>query len=607
MDTKTIVMVCLEIWGIVICAILFILLSLTGKRTKIDKDVRWLLLTGTVLLCADIFAHVYRGCMVNPGYYLVRAGNFGVYLINYLLPCVYAKYVFDIVQPGNWRKQFLYHIIWFICGVSVILLIISQFTDLFYYYDEHNCYIRGDYFVLSQIASVVCIVCFIIIFFSARKKIRKNILIAGTTYLFLPMIATFIQFFVYGLPLQSMADITAIIFIVLMRELEVRNELEEANKAKSTFFFNMSHDIRTPMNVIMGFTKLAMKVENNPELTKEYLQKMTLAEQNLLGLINNVLEMARIENNKYEFHEVVVDCSHAIEKSLTIFENQAKGKNITLVGSIDIKNPYIYEDESTDAQTALNIISNAIKYTPNGGRVEISLTQGPGRNSKECSLTFVCKDNGIGMSEEFLQHAFDNFSRENTSTISKIQGVGLGLGIVKKLVEVRGGSINLESKKGVGTTVTVKTYHRYGSKELLSEQTKEQNNTISLEGKKILLVEDNELNLEIAQAILKENGAIITPARNGREACEIIATEKADAFDVVLMDVQMPVMNGYEATKIIRDMDDMQKALIPIIAMTANAFAEDVRNAAEAGMNGHIAKPIDVQQMLNTLSTILKD
>ena len=386
-----------------------------------------------------------------------------------------------------------------------------------------------------------------------------------------------------------------------------KEQAEIASKAKSQFLFNMSHDIRTPMNAIVGFTELAKRNINNPDQLNEYLSNIDVASEQLLGLINNVLEMASIENGKTNITEVPVDVSSAVEKTMIMVESEAKKKNLTIEGSANIPSPYIYEDENHINEIVLNIISNSIKYTPSGGNIRFSFTQLPGKSDDDCIMEFVCEDNGIGMSKEFLNHVYESFSRERSSTASKVHGTGLGLGIVKKLVDLMNGTIDIVSEPNKGTRITICTPHRYAEMESADKENEPASYDINMfKDRRLLLVEDNELNREIAATILKEVGFIIDTAVDGQEAVNIIKESPASLYDLILMDVQMPVMNGYEATRAIRSLDDPVKANLPIIAMTANVFKKDLNDAKEAGMNGHIAKPLDIEKMFATLAEFLK-
>ena len=399
--------------------------------------------------------------------------------------------------------------------------------------------------------------------------------------------------------LVSIRDITDAI-----REMEKAKEAAEAaNKAKTMFLFNMSHDIRTPMNAILGFTELIERHGNDPEKLKTYTGYIRQAGAYLMELINTVLEMSRIESGKETLSEEPGDAWEVLGSLRAIFSNSFAQKGIHAEVHTEISHPYIYLDRTKVQEIHMNILSNAEKYTPAGGSVFCTLRELPSQREGYVVYESVIRDTGMGISEEFLPHVFDSFAREKTVTETKIPGTGLGLGIVKKYVELMDGSITLESKKGQGTTVTVRIPHRIAQPVSREADTGEQG---SLAGKQILLAEDNALNAEIAQALLSDFGAEVTWVENGALCVEALQKAPAHRFDLVLMDIQMPVMDGLEASRQIRRLSDPEKAQIPIIAMTANAFEEDRRRSHEAGMNAHIGKPIDPDTLLQALLQCLK-
>lgn len=394
-------------------------------------------------------------------------------------------------------------------------------------------------------------------------------------------------------------------------EIKRENKLEEAlsaaeaaNEAKTAFLFNMSHDIRTPMNAIMGFRDLLEKHQDDTEKRADYLGKIKDASTVLLSIINNVLEMARIEKGSVEVDESAWNAEQFNSTLFSIFSGMMKEKGIVFTREIDIAHHYAYIDPIKLREIFTNILSNAYKYTPSGGEVHMRLEELPSERDGIVVYRTTISDNGIGMSEDFLPHIFEEFARENNTTDAKIEGTGLGMPIVKRLVELLGGRIEVESKKGGGTTFTVTIPHRIAEKSVLVEHDGVEIDPECFKGKRILLAEDNDLNAEIAQEVLKEAGFEVERAEDGMEAVEMVKGNKAGHYDLILMDIQMPGMNGYEATRAIRTLSDRRKAEIKIIAMTANAFEEDKRNAAEAGMNGHLAKPLYVSTLLKTLSAV---
>lgn len=381
---------------------------------------------------------------------------------------------------------------------------------------------------------------------------------------------------------------------------------ESANRAKSTFLFNMSHDIRTPMNAIIGYADLAARHSDDPARLKKYMENIQVCGQNLLMLLNNVLDLARIENDKTEMEYSVSDVEKDFRNCIAMFRNQADSKGQTLTVTTHLLHPYIYADVPHLTEVSTNLVSNAVKYTGNGGTICCDVTQKPGEKEGWCDTVITVADNGIGMSQEFQQHIFEPFERERTSTVSKVEGSGIGMGIVKKLVGLMGGTVEVESKIGVGSTFTVTIPSRIVSEEeAQAKRAADPSDRESLRGTRILLTEDNDLNAEIATELLQEEGCTVDRAKDGVECVDMLEKAANGTYQIILMDVQMPVMNGYDAARKIRRMDDPQKANIPIVAMTANAFSEDRQAALDAGMNDHIAKPIDMSVLVPTLRKYL--
>ncbi|MBU5428930.1 response regulator [Kineothrix sp. MSJ-39] len=394
--------------------------------------------------------------------------------------------------------------------------------------------------------------------------------------------------------------------IQMTLELEKTKEAaESANKAKSIFLFNMSHDIRTPMNAIMGFSAMAEKHIHEPEKVLDCLKKLNISGEHLLKLINNVLDMARIESGKAE---LVIEPHHIpteVANMQHIFQADLSRKKLRFLTSVDVDNEVAYYDLLRMNQIELNLISNAIKYTPEGGTISYAirqLDQTNGLATYEASVS----DTGIGMSPEFVSIVFDAFEREHNNTISNTQGTGLGLAITQKLIRQMGGSISCESEKGKGTTFRLTVALPVGSMQDLKEQKQKEMTIFDFAGKRILLVEDNVLNREIASDILEEEGFTVEEADDGNMVVEMLKWSQPGYYDLVLMDIQMPKMDGYEATRQIRRIDSDYCREIPIIALTANAFEEDKRAAAQAGMSGHIAKPIKVEALRHELAKCLR-
>ncbi len=389
---------------------------------------------------------------------------------------------------------------------------------------------------------------------------------------------------------------------------------ETANRAKSTFLSNMSHDIRTPMNAIIGFTTLAVSSIDNKNKVRDYLSKILSSSNHLLSLINDILDMSRIESGKLHLEETEVSLSEVLHDLKTIISGQIYAKQLELyMDAMDVANEDVYCDKTRLNQVLLNLLSNAVKFTPAGGTVSVRLKQFPGPNKDSALYEFRIKDNGIGMSQEFVQKIFSPFERERTSTVSRTQGTGLGMAITKNIVDMMGGTVEVQTEQGKGTEFTVRLPLRIQSAHRRVEKIPELEGPVlpaaraDFRDRRILLVEDNELNSEIAAEILSQYGFQVDTAKNGAEALEKVQHSKPGDYDLVLMDVQMPVMNGYEATKRIRGMSDPALAKITILAMTANAFEEDKRKALECGMDGFLSKPIVVEELIGTLQKNLAD
>ena len=385
---------------------------------------------------------------------------------------------------------------------------------------------------------------------------------------------------------------------------------EDASFAKTRFLNNMSHDIRTPMNAILGYAQLMedeMKGKDLPE-TSEYLKKLQQSGNLLLSIINNVLDMARIESGRMEIDENYGMIEDIWQTLFEIFDDEAKKKNIALHYTINAEHEHILTDATKVKEIFVNILSNAMKYTPSGGSVMINVDELPCSEPGYMMVRTRVSDTGIGMSQEYLTNIFEAFTRERNTTKSKIAGTGLGMSIVRKYVDLLGGTIDVESELGKGSTITVTLKHKIADESYYVKKHIEESGTGSeiLEGRNILLAEDNDLNAEITEAILERAGIKTERVEDGIQCVNMIEKMPAGTYDMILMDIQMPKMNGYKATQAIRRLPDKDKACIPIIAMTANAFEEDKRDAIAAGMNGHIAKPIQLDKLLSMLAEVIR-
>ena len=377
---------------------------------------------------------------------------------------------------------------------------------------------------------------------------------------------------------------------------------EEASKAKTYFLSNMSHDIRTPLNAIIGYTTLAGGDEVAPEEMNGYIGKIDKASHQLLNIVDDVLEMSRIESGKMELEPISVNLEDCMREAGDLVRNQLASKHIDFDVSCDVTHKWVLCDKNRLNRALMNLLCNAGKFTEEHGNVSLRLKE-LAEFDDIGDYEIRVKDTGIGMSPEFLEHLFTPFERERTSTVSRTQGTRLGMAITKTIVDMMGGTIDVETEKGKGTEFIITVSLPIVEAE--EESTAQKPKIVSFDGKKALLVEDNEINREIAQMLLSQAGFEIETAVNGKEALDLVSASEPGFYDVVLMDVQMPVMDGYTAAKAIRALSDPVLSEIPIVAMTANAFQEDIREAEEAGMNGHIAKPLDVATMMDTLEQVL--
>ena len=410
---------------------------------------------------------------------------------------------------------------------------------------------------------------------------------------------------------------TAICYLMLHRKQreklyteEIRKSAEKArkaNEAKTRFLFNMSHDIRTPMNAIVGFSGLLEKSLHDEKKSLGYIKKIRVSSDILLTIINQVLEMARIESGKITLNPESVNIREMVEAMNTVFESSLTKKSLEYQCSLNVVHDQILCDKTKMEEIILNVVSNSIKYTNPHGKITVSIDELDSEDEKNANYKVVVEDNGIGMSQDYLPHIFEEFSREHTSTETRVAGTGLGLPIVKSLVDRMGGTIEVESEEGKGTRFIMKFSFPVSLENQVREKEKQNipDITEKLEGKRILLAEDNELNAEIAGTVLEETGIKVKHVEDGIQCIEELKKMPEKYYDVILMDVQMPNMDGYTATQRIRDLDD-SRAEIPIIAMTANAYDEDRRKAQEAGMDGFLAKPLDVDEMMRLLAQIIK-
>ena len=440
------------------------------------------------------------------------------------------------------------------------------------------------------------------------KEVFSNLPLSVTGVVFLYLIIlSFLWFWIYTTNLAHQKQEQEKDEKYKAELLTAAKKAEAANEAKTEFLQRMSHDIRTPINGICGMVNMADHYADDMEKQKEYRTKVKAASNLLLELVNDVLDMSKLESGEVVLEESPFNLSKISEEVLVVIEQIAAEQNIRIVWE---KKEIIYRDligsPGYVKRVMMNILSNAVKYNRENGHIYISCIEIPSGQPETTTMEFVCRDTGIGMAEEFQKHIFEAFERERTSTITHIEGSGIGMGIVKKLVDLMGGTIEVESKLGEGSTFTVTIPCKKASKEeALEKKNQNPRSKKSLKGVRVLLVEDNEINAEIATELLKEEGCIVEVATDGVACISMIEKADADYYKMILMDIQMPVMNGFDTTLTIRKMKDDKKAMIPIIAMTANAFAEDRQKALSVGMNDHVAKPVDMNILAPTMMKYL--
>lgn len=460
--------------------------------------------------------------------------------------------------------------------------------DISQFYEQHN--LDKDPETVRQTEAYIS---------SELRKVDRTLTRNSLIQMSLNIISLIIMFSIYS--------------IMSKREKQAQVETikaHERSRAKTVFLSNMSHDIRTPMNAIIGYINLAEEPGVTHEELKDYLQKIKGSSNHLLALINDVLEMSRIESGKLELEPVPINLKELFSEVKDLFATQMAEKKINyVVDSESILEPYVYCDKNRLNRVLLNLISNAYKFTPEGGTVKVKISQLESRDVTKGVYEIRVADSGIGMSKEFAAKVFDAFEREKDSTVSGIQGTGLGMSIVKSIVDIMGGTIDVNSQKGKGTEFVVCLDLELQSIEDIQkaeDKAKDKaERKADFDGKRLLLVDDMPINRQIAAKLLEKLKFQVETAENGKEALDKVAGAEAGYYDAVLMDIQMPVMGGYEATEEIRKLPEEEKAKVPIIAMTANAFSEDIKKAADSGMDGHIAKPIDVNQMIQVLSDLL--
>lgn len=568
--------------------------------------------------------------MIDAG--LAHMSQITVFVLNsaFMIAETFVTYewfvFFEHVQDSFLIKSKLVRLFGIVPLVLItVLSIASWWTHWLFYADDAGVYHRGTLFALQIVLPYTYVVVTLVsaVAYSITRKEKRSAVIM-TIALIPALICSVLQviaggsYILAGLTLSAifvymelcMEDIRKVEKLAMLekskRELEEALDMaNKANSAKTVFLNSMSHDIRTPMNAIIGFTDLLGENLGDEKKARDYISKIKSSSDYLLSLINNVLEMARIESGRSDLDERDISVEKSLDAVYWIFEAQMKEKHIDFIWDVNVKHNNIKCDAVKLKEILMNIINNAYKYSLPGDSVAVRIEEIPCDRDGYARIQTTVKDTGIGMSEEFLEHIFEDFTRAQTSTESGQFGTGLGMAIVKKIVDLMGGTIDVQSKQGVGTTFTVTLEHKIAEIAAENREVVKSTEDYSFRGKRILLVEDNDLNAEIAQTILAGTGMTVDRACDGIQCVDVLKGSEPGYYDMVLMDIQMPNMDGYEATRIIRQFEDKRLSEIPIIAMTANAFAEDRKQAFDAGMNGHIAKPINAEDLKTTLAGIL--
>ncbi|MCQ2408994.1 MAG: response regulator [Clostridia bacterium] len=610
----------------------------TGLNNQEKKYFEILIFFVMFSCVMDVFTFALDGRdMTNFQLFVFYFSNYWSYLANIVIgPLWIVLIITHITGDKVPLRQKIFIAI--VCVVGAVILFVNVFTPIIFSVGEDNVYQRGPLFFVFYIAEATFMLDGLGVYFIYRKR-NPDLKHFPVFQFIIPfIIGVIIQSLFYGVSTMMVflvVSICGLIFglsneneaeaervrerqkdleIIAQQKVQLEQQQEQleqaaemaeaASKAKTAFLNNMSHDIRTPMNAIVGYTTLAESHIDNKEQVQDYLGKIEKSSEHLLSLINDVLDMSRIESGKMSISEQDADIKEIVQALGDIVRADINNKEqVFVLDDSEVANGNVMVDKLRLNQILLNIISNSIKYTAKGGTILFKVTEALIPGTDKGRYTFTVKDNGMGMSEEFLKTIFEPFTRVNSTTVSGIQGTGLGMAITKKFIDMMNGTIDIKSKEGEGTETTI-TFE-FSVLENIAEKVEEEIKEFDFKGKKVLLVDDNELNREIATEVLQEEGFIVTQADDGTVAVDIMSKASKDDFDIILMDVQMPIMNGYEATRKIRHIET-EVALIPIIAMTANAFEEDRKEALEAGMNDYIPKPVDIEKMKIILSKYIK-
>lgn len=642
------------IWGAIALVAILFCMWLKGEKQKCTRVFMWVCIVNILACVVEAITYVKRPAWMSESVYYASA--FIDYTVGEVLIILFYYYSYCYIKDRTRINKWFYLGPMSLMLISFVLTVVNILTGgVFAVVDDIFVETTGKS-DLSYAVEILSSFILPVIAFSKRKEIGITAVYFLGLFTVFPMITTFFYAVFGGDDYTFVCSVLAIFLGYMMLESrlaeeqehmqrmdlekshalleqltveqeaklkeikELNNALilnqkylkeasrraEEASMAKTRFLFNMSHDIRTPMNAIMGYAELIRKNVANSAKVEDYIGKVIVSSRFLLGLINNVLDMSRIESGKMTLEEEPFEIKQFGQDVRDVYADSVKKKNITLdiVSNVTVKS--VYCDHTKIKQIFLNLVSNAVKYTPEGGNITITVQQNPSRRKGNICLQVRISDTGVGISKEFLPKLFTEFEREISYTDNKIEGSGLGLPIVKKLVELMGGTIKVESELGKGSTFIVNLEVRVvdtGSTDAASQT--DEVADCEFAGKRILMAEDNAFNAEIAKEIISSMGVEIDVAEDGVVCVDMLAKSAPGHYDMVLMDIQMPNMNGYEASRKIRAMKDENKANIPIYALTANAFEEDKRNALDAGMDGHLSKPIEMPALIQTLRKIL--
>ena len=585
-----------ELFGAFVSLMLGAFFFLQKNKDEIDRNIMNVVSLGALLLISDSMTYLYDGVTTDVGFIINKLATFLVYTCNYTLLTLFGKCLIDYIKPN--KKQRCVFCVVFICIIiSLIMLVASQFFDIIYYFDEFNVYHRTNLYFLSQITSFIGIFCYGYFLLKNKNKMMKNEYFATLCYVVIPSLCTIIQTFIYGFPFQILSLVISGWLLFLTRDLAVRNNLKQALDSKDSYLSKMSHDLRTPLNGIIGLLDINDNHPDDTELNQRSRDKARVAANHLLSLLNDVLELSKLDSQRAVLIEDPFDLRDVLDEVETISKLKAESLNIDL--KCDYKDnltcPYLYGSSLHMKQILLNLVDNAIKYNKKDGYVELNVNV---KRHKEDLITYIfeVKDNGLGIDKEYLDHIFEPFSQENQNFNEYRLGTGLGMSIVKGLVELMKGSISVTSKKGVGSTFEVVIPFKIAPE--IVKNTKD--SKVSIKGKKVLLVEDNDLNREIAKTLLEDEGVLVSEAVDGLDALKVFEESEIGYFDLILMDVVMPNMNGLNATRAIRELNRIDSNL-PIIALSANAYAEDIKKTKDAGMDDYVSKPFKIENLVEMI------